>query len=75
MSAFRENQVVELLEDVIEDGVAMARGAYGTIVEVYSKPREAYEVEFVDQNDDVLAQLTLSSSQIRPYSVEKKAPF
>ena len=65
---------VELLEDVVEDGVAMTHGARGTIVDVYSKPREAYEVEFINENGDILAQFTLSASQIGPCSVDRKAP-
>jgi hypothetical protein len=74
MPTFQENQVVELREDVVEDGVTVACGAHGTIVDVYSKPREAYEVEFVNKDGDILAQLTLSPSQIRLHSLEKKAP-
>jgi hypothetical protein len=71
MATFLENQVVELREDVVEDGVAMARGSRGAIIDVYSKPSEAYEVEFVDENGNVLAQLTLSPSQIQPYAQDR----
>ena len=74
MATFQENQVVELREDVVEDGVTMARGSYGAIINVYSSPSEAYEVEFVDENGVVLAQLTLSPSQIQPYTRESSPP-
>ncbi len=41
-------------------------GDIGTIVEVYSNPYPAYEVEFVNPNGTTRALLTLSSSQLRP---------
>lgn len=41
-------------------------GDIGTIVEVYSNPYPAYEVEFVNPNGTTRALLTLSSAQIRP---------
>ncbi len=41
-------------------------GDIGTIVEVYSIPYPAYEVEFVNPNGTTRALLTLSSAQIRP---------
>jgi len=74
MATFQENQIVELREDVVEDGVTMARGSYGAIIDVYRDPSEAYEVEFVDENGDVLAQLTLSPSQIQLYVRESSPP-
>ncbi len=66
MPAFDELQRVELTEDITQDGVTTARGSIGTIIDVYSNPREGYRVEFVDPEDgDTLAELTLYLGQIR----------
>ncbi|MBI5051991.1 MAG: DUF4926 domain-containing protein [Chloroflexi bacterium] len=40
-------------------------GDLGTIVEVYTKPTLAYEVEFVNPNGTTRALLTLAPDQIR----------
>jgi hypothetical protein len=76
MATFDELQRVELTEDVIKDGVTTARGSVGTIIDVYSTPREGYRVEFVDPEDgDTLAELTLYPGQIRVHSdSNSKAP-
>jgi hypothetical protein len=76
MATFDELQRVELTEDVIKGGVTTARGSVGTIIDVYSKPREGYRVEFVDPEDgDTLAELTLYPGQIRVHSdTNSKAP-
>lgn len=73
MATFQENQVVELREDVVDDGVALSCGAHGTIIDVYSSPDEAYEVEFVSDSGDVIAQLTVSPRQIRPFALKNAA--
>lgn len=36
----------------------------GTIIEVFDKPRKAFEVEFVDQGGGTRAQATLEPHQI-----------
>jgi hypothetical protein len=43
-------------------------GDLGTIVEVYTQPYPAYEVEFVNPNGTTRALLILSPAQIRPLS-------
>ncbi len=43
-------------------------GDLGTVVEVYTDPHLAYEVEFVNPNGTTRALLTLSDDQIRPLS-------
>lgn len=41
-------------------------GDLGTIVEVYTNPYPAYEVEFVNPNGTTRALLPMTSDQIRP---------
>jgi hypothetical protein len=55
--------VVALVEDVPEDGLAV--GMIGAVVDVYTEPTEAYEVEFCDSQGRTLALCALSSSQLR----------
>ncbi|RUJ53442.1 DUF4926 domain-containing protein [Pseudomonas aeruginosa] len=55
------NEVVRLLEDIPSEG--LCSGSLGVIVAVFSKPEEAYEVEFCDEEGVTVAQLALRSSQ------------
>ncbi|TAH49166.1 MAG: DUF4926 domain-containing protein [Chloroflexota bacterium] len=62
----------ELLETVIvTDNFKpehVLRGDVGTIVEIYTRPFLAYEVEFVNPNGETRALLTLAPKQIRRLS-------
>jgi len=62
---FPELQVVELTEDVGEDGKTYARGTVGTIVHVHDTPREAYLVEISDDGGETKAMLTVLPTQVR----------
>ena len=42
----------------------LKRGMIGTVVEVFERPDEAYEVEFCDDNGATIAQLALQPSDI-----------
>lgn len=56
--------LVTVLADHPEEGVG--RGSVGTIVHVFDQPRRAHEVEFVDDDGDSVATLTLRPEQIKP---------
>lgn len=56
--------VVKLVEDLPEEG--LAAGSVGTIVHVFTTPRSAYEVEFVDDDGQTLAMATLTPEQVIP---------
>jgi hypothetical protein len=43
-------------------------GDIGTVVEVYTEPQLAYEVEFVNPDGGTRALLTLAPGQVRPLS-------
>lgn len=55
------NKVVRLLEDLPLEGICS--GSLGVIVAVFSKPEEAYEIEFCDEKGSTTAQVALRSSQ------------
>ena len=55
---------VLLVQDVPEDG--LVAGVIGVIVDIYTEPTEAYEVEFCDPDGRTLALLALLPEQIRP---------
>ncbi|MFC4149622.1 DUF4926 domain-containing protein [Micromonospora mangrovi] len=57
--------VVELTRELPDEG--LAAGSVGTIVHVFTKPRDAYEVEFTDGDGRTLASLALTPDQIRPH--------
>ncbi len=44
------------------------KGDVGTIVEIYTRPSLAYEVEFVNPNGETRALLTLTPHQVRHLS-------
>lgn len=54
--------VVVLVQDVPEDG--LVAGMIGAIVDIYTEPTEAYEVEFCDPEGRTLALLALLPEQI-----------
>jgi hypothetical protein len=55
--------MVILLEPASEDGPAA--GTVGSIVDIYTKPREAYEVEFVDSCGRTLALLAVDPHKLK----------
>lgn len=57
-----ENDVIKVLADYPENGVES--GELGAILCAFDTPREAYEVEFVDESGFPKAQLTLTRSEI-----------
>ena len=63
------NSAIELLETVIATasfpGQFVLAGDVGTVVEVYTQPELAYEVEFVNPDGTTRALLTLAPSQVR----------
>src|ERR1700738_3270208 len=63
MTTLKLNDSVELLKDLPERN--LSKGARGTIVFVFSKPRAAYEVEFVAKDGSTVAELALESDAIR----------
>jgi hypothetical protein len=63
MTTLKLNDSVELLRDVPE--INLSKGARGTVVFVFSKPRAAYEVEFVAEDGSTVAELALESDAIR----------
>ena len=44
--------------------VGLAKGVTGTIVECFETPVEAYEVEFLDEAGELLAELAVDPSEI-----------
>jgi hypothetical protein len=63
------NNAIELLETVIAtanfpDQFVLA-GDLGTVVEIYTQPGLAYEVEFVNPDGTTRALLILAPSQVR----------
>ena len=55
-------EVVKLQQDL--PGFNLQKGGIGAIVEVYSNPYEAYEVEFCDTKGKTIALLTLKPEQL-----------
>jgi hypothetical protein len=68
---FSELQVVELTEDVGEDGRTFSRGTVGTIVHIHDIPEEAYLVELSDNGGESEAILTLLPTQVRAIPSEQ----
>lgn len=62
---FVEYDTVVLLKDCKDEGVE--KGDIGAIIMVYAKPKEAYEVEFVDEDGNVKAQIVLAPNEIEKY--------
>lgn len=57
---------VEVLNDHLEEGVL--RGERGAIVEVYTQPNEAYEVEFVDDKGKTRVIMVLQPNELVKYT-------
>ena len=55
--------VVTLLQDVPEDG--LSAGMVGAVIDVYTEPVIAYEVEFCDALGRTIGQLALLPGQLR----------
>jgi len=53
---------VIVLNNYLSEGVL--KGESGAIVEVYTKPHEAYEVEFLDEQGKTKAILVLQSNEL-----------
>lgn len=60
---YSQFDVVTLVVDLPEEN--LHRGMKGAIVDVYSHPYEAYEVEFCDDEGRTVAQLALTPEQIK----------
>jgi hypothetical protein len=60
---FAPFDVVLINQDIPADGLKM--GMVGTVVDVYTQPTIAYEVEFCDAMGRTIAQTALSSDQLR----------
>lgn len=56
--------VVVLAEDLPDEG--LRAGMNGAVVDIYTQPREAYEVEFCDPAGRTLALLALLPDQLLP---------
>ena len=56
---------VTLIQDLPDD--ELRAGMVGAIVDIYTNPALAYEVEFADAYGRTIAQLALFPGQIRPY--------
>lgn len=72
MAIFKQYQIVELANDLPEQGVT--RGTQGTILEVYDAPgeTEAYEIEVADEAGRSIAQFVATPGQLRPSSAAAK---
>jgi hypothetical protein len=64
MTTLKLHECIELTKDLPEKN--LSKGARGTIVFVFSKPRLAYEVEFVANDGSTIAELALEPGVIRP---------
>ncbi len=66
------NKTMTLLDTVIATidltEQQVLAGDLGTIVEIYTEPTLAYEVEFVNPDGTTRALLTLTPNQVRPLS-------
>jgi hypothetical protein len=60
--SFKINDTVRLLVDFPED--ALSKGTIGVVVMEYTKPEEAYEVEFCNDKGETIAQIAVRPTQI-----------
>lgn len=63
---FDLNDTVMVVKNYLNEGIL--KGELGAIVEVYTKPHEAYEVEFVDEDGKVKAILFLRKDDMCKYA-------
>lgn len=68
---FNELDVVVLNRDL--PTVGLSAGARGTVVHVFTKPSQAFEVEFSNDDGETLAMLTLEATQLAPAYAARKA--
>lgn len=61
---YSQFDVVVLLYDFPGEGLRV--GDNGTVIDIYSRPVDGYEVELCDGQGRTVALLALSSDQIRP---------
>ena len=60
---FNELEIVKTLKEFPEDGIV--QGDIGTIVMAFTKPNEAYEVEFVNDDGTTKAMLTILPDELQ----------
>jgi hypothetical protein len=63
---FLEYDTVVLRNDYESEG--LKKGDIGAVLMVYTEPNEAYEIEFVDDNGEVKAQVVLLPKEIEKYN-------
>jgi hypothetical protein len=56
---------VIVLNDYLKEGVL--RGELGAVVDIYTHPHEAYEVEFVDERGKTKALIVLQPNELCKY--------
>jgi hypothetical protein len=61
---YQPYDAVRLAVDLPEEG--LVAGAIGTVLDVFTDPALAYEVEFADSDGRTLAELALLPSQLEP---------
>ena len=64
---FLECDTVILINDYESEG--LKKGDIGAVLMVYTEPNEAYEVEFIDDNGEVKAQVVLLPNEIEKYNI------
>lgn len=57
------NDTVQLIVNLPDD--SLLAGSVGVIVEQYTIPNEAYEVEFCNEDGETIAQVALRSDQLQ----------
>jgi Domain of unknown function (DUF4926) len=68
---FKLLDTVATVRDIPEFGIEA--GAVGVIVEVFTDPEEAYEVEFCNENGETIAMVPLLPTQMISRSVRQAA--
>ncbi len=58
---FKEFEVVRVLKN---HGEAVKKGDIGAVIAVFNEPKEAYEVEFLDEEGNQKAQCTLLPNEL-----------
>ena len=64
---FEINDVVVLQVDLPVEG--LDKGAIGVVIAEFSEPNEAYEIEFLDDEGEMLAQLALLPDQLAKFKL------
>ena len=63
---FLDNDSIVLINDFKSE--KLQKGSIGTVVMVYTNPIEAYEVEFVNNDGEVVAQIVLLPNEMKKYN-------